>query len=244
MSSAEIETRWLADSLRLTLREVRSFAATAAAVTVRPARFARQWVHGQREAMNPLGYFATSAAIVAVYQKVSFAVVGVKSEGALGTELLNAVGPYLHYVALGLLCHAMLRLRGSRRSMRGSLGLSLYVGGGPGALVTVLNISMFVFAQLVYGKANFSGDELMTPGLLVLAFLVFSTRLAFLAIFVRALSGFHEVRTGWTLLAFLLALTSTALGFGLLDPPGYYGGHFVIGRPGEDGRIWWPTYAF
>jgi hypothetical protein len=242
--SREIETRWLADSLRLTWREIRSFAATAAAATVRPARFAGQWVHGERPAMNPLGYFATSAAIVAVYRKIAFAVVGTETDEGLGAEILDAVGPYLHYVALGLLSHAVLRLRGSRRTLRGTLALSLYVGGGPGALVTVLNISMFVFTNLVWGKSNFAASEVLSPSVMTLAVLVFATRLGFMVIFVRALSGFHAARTGWTLLAFLLALTSTALAFGLLDPPGSYGGHFVIGSLDDGERIWWPIYAF
>ena len=65
-----------------------------------------------------------------------------------------------------------------------------------------------------------------------------------MAIFVRALTGFHGVRARWALLALILALLATGLFFGLVDPPGRYGLHLVIGRllPGG-GRSFVPAWA-
>jgi hypothetical protein len=243
-SAGAIETRWLADSVRLTAREVRSFARTVAAVTFRPARFAAGWVTGELSVTNPLGYFATSVAIVAVCQKLAFAVAGVGEGAGLFIEVVNAIGPYLYYVALGMLCHVMLRARGSRRTVRGSLAIALYAGGGPFALATIFNLSAFVFAQLRFGKLNFSGAELLTPQVLALGVVAFGSRLAALVMFARALSGFHEQPARWTALALLLALAITALAFGLLDPPGNYGGHFIIGEVRGGERIWLPSYGF
>jgi len=239
-----IETRWLADSVRLAVREARSFAAAVAAVTFRPARFASGWVTGERPAMNPLGYFATSVAIVAVCQKLAFAVVGAGEGAGLLVEAANAIGPYLYYVALGMLCHAMLRARGSRRTARGSLAMALYAGGGPFALATIANLVAFTIAHLRFGKGEFSGAEMLTPQVLALGVVAFGSRLAALVIFARVLSGFHERPARWTWLALLLALGVTALTFGLLDPPGNYGGHFIIGQERGGERVWWPSYGF
>ncbi len=245
-SRPDIETRWLGDSARLAWRETRSFASAVAAITLRPARFARSWVRGEQQVMNPLGFFATSAAIVAVYQKVSFAVASRDAGGSgLIGDIANAVGPYLYYVVLGLLCHLMLRGRGSQRTVRGSLAVSLYVGGGPAAIVTIVNLTLFALAAVAFGRSEFTVAELASPAILALAIVVFASRIAVLVIFARALSGFHAVATGWTILALVLAIVATGLFFGLVDPPGSYGGHFVIGRLQEDStRGWWPAYAF
>ena len=243
-SASEVETRWLVDSVRLTAREARSFAGAVAAVTIRPARFASGWVTGELSVMNPLGYFATSVAIVAVCQKLAFAVVGAGEGAGLLVEVVNAIGPYLYYVALGMLCHAMLRARGSRRTARGSLAITLYAGGGPFALATIANLVAFTIAHLRFGKGDFSGAELLTPQVLALGVLAFGSRLAALVIFARALSGLHGQPARWTALALLLALAITALAFGLLEPPGNYGGHFIIGEERAGERVWWPSYGF
>ncbi len=243
-ATRSIETAWLGESVRLTLREARSFARGFAGITFRPARFASAWVRGEASAMNPLGYFATSAAIVAVCNKIASALGSRPRTDGLAVDLLDAIGPYLHYVALGLLCHLLLRARGSRRTIRGSVALALFVGGGPLALVTIINLGGTVYAHLAFGKVNFDTDEMMTPAVLVLAVIVFGSRLAAMFLFARALSGFHGVRTGWALAALVTALLVTGLAFGVLDPPGNYGGHFIIGAERGGERVWWPAYGF
>jgi hypothetical protein len=85
---------------------------------------------------------------------------------------------------------------------------------------------------------------LLTPQVLALGIVAFGSRLAALVIFARALSGLHEQPARRTALALLLALAITALAFGLLDPPGNYGGHFIIGKERAGERVWWPSYGF
>lgn len=243
-AARSIETAWLAQSVRLTLREVRSFARAFVGITFRPARFASAWVRGEAAAMNPLGYFAMSAAVMAVCTKVTSALLGWRRSDGLAIDLLDAIGPYLHYVALGLLCHALLLAAGSRRTVRGSLALSLYVGGGPLALVTLINLVVVVCAYLAFGKVNFDASEILTPAVLPLVVIAMGSRLAVVILFARALAGFHGVRTGWALVALVVALLVTGLAFGLLNPPGNYGGHFVIGAEQSGGeRMWWPAYG-
>lgn len=127
---------------------------------------------------------------------------------------------------------------------RGSLALSLYVGGGPLALVTIINLAGGAYANLAFGKINFETGDMMTPAVLGLAVIAEGSRLVAMLVFARALAGFHAVRTGWALVALVIALLATGLAFGLLDPPGNYGGHFIIGAERDGERMWWPAYGF
>ena len=240
-----VETRWVEESVRLALREGRLFLATAWAVTVQPARFAAEWAWGDRRALNPLGYFATAAALVTLANSLVMRLLG-RPGGSepLLTQVLDSIGIYLHYVTLGLLCHAFLRWRGSIRTVRGSLAIALYVGGGPATIVHLFNVAMLAYVQRRYGKHEFTLAELTSPALLATAMVIVASRLAALVVFIRALTGFHALKTGWATLALVLAMLVTGLVFGLLDPPGQYGLHLVIGALGAHGRrIWTPAWA-
>jgi hypothetical protein len=243
-SRRAVETRWIGESLAATARELRLFLSTAAAVTVRPARFAAEWVRGQRQALNPLGFMATAAALVTVAATLAsrLARLGGSSTSLVG-EALESLGPYLHYVALGLICHGVMLLAGSRRSVGGSIALSLYLGGGPGTVATLVDLALFVVVQRWFGKVNFSGAELMSPPVLAMGILAWALRLGVAACFVGAFAGLHQRRTGWAVLGLVVALAVTGLIFGLLDPPGRFGMHLVIGHAEGSGRSWWPAWS-
>jgi hypothetical protein len=240
-TSGDPETRWLADSLSATARELRAFAATAAAATVRPARFARAWVEGTAPALNPLAFMATAAALVTVAGTVAARLGPLRGSSTLAGEVLDSLGPYLHYLALGLICHAVLRLAGSRRSIAASVAMSLYVGGGPGTMATLIDLVVFLLVARLFGKVNFTGAELVTPAVMAVGVLVWTVRLAVAACFVAAFAGLHRVRTGWAVLGLALALLVTGLAFGLLAPPGRYGMHLEIGHLDGTRRHWWPA---
>jgi hypothetical protein len=239
--SPDAETRWVKDSLAATARELRAFAVTAAAATVRPARFARAWVEGSGAALNPMAFMATAAALVTLAGTVAARLGPLGGSSTLAGEVLDSLGPYLHYVALGLICHATLRLAGSRRSLAASVAMSLYVGGGPGALATLVDLVVFLVVVRVFGKANFTSRELVTPAVMAAGALVWTVRLAVAACFVGAFTGLHQVRVGWVVLGLVVALLVTGLAFGLLAPPGRYGMHLVIGHLQGGRRVWWPA---
>jgi hypothetical protein len=235
------ETRWLEDSLTATARELRAFAETAAAATVRPARFARGWVEGRHAALNPLAFMATAAALVTVAGTLAARLGPLGGSSTLAGEVLDSVGPYLHYLALGLICHAILRLAGSRRRVAGSVAMSLYVGGGPGTVATLIDLVMFLVVSKLFGKVNFSAAELATPVLMAVGVVVWAVRLGMAVAFVAAFVGLHRVRVGWAVLGLVVALLLTGLAFGILAPPGRYGMHLAIGHLAGGRRHWWPA---
>jgi hypothetical protein len=229
----------------VTLRELRSFLRTAAAVTARPARFAASWAAGEREALNPLGFMATAAAIVTIAASVGARVAPLPggSSTLLG-EALDSLGPYVHYVALGLICHAVLRVAGSRRPVLGSVAMSLFLGGGPSTIATLIEVAMFLTLSRWLGKVNFTGPELTHLPVLAAGVVVWTVRIGVAVCFVRAFAGLHRVRTVWALLGLVVALAITGLIFGLLQPPGRFGEHLIIGHLTRAGRrTWWPAWA-
>jgi hypothetical protein len=235
------ETRWLKDSLAATARELRAFAETAAAATVRPARFARGWVEGRQAALNPLAFMATAAALVTVAATLAARLGPLHGSSTLAGEVLDSLGPYLHYLALGLICHAILRLAGSRRSLAGSVAMSLYVGGGPGTIATLVDLVMFLVLVKLFGKVNFSAAELATPAVMAAGAVVWAVRLGMVVAFVAAFAGLHQVRVGWAVLGLGVALLLTGVAFGVLAPPGRYGMHLAIGHLHGGRRLWWPA---
>jgi hypothetical protein len=243
-SAGPPETRWLGDSLRATRDELALFAVTAAAVITRPARFAAAWARGDRRALNPLAFMATAAALVTVVATVASRLTPLgRPSSSLWGEALDSLGPYIYYVALGVVCHPLLRLWGSRHPLTGSVAMSLYAGGGPGTLATLVDLGLFLFIQRHFGKVNFSGRELLSPGVLGVGVFAMVVRMASFVAFARALAGLHGLKTRGPLVALLVALVATGLVFGLLDPPGHYGMHVAIGALHHGRRLWWPVWV-
>ena len=127
---------WLTDAIRDALDELRAFFLTAYEATVRPAHLAATWSIGKRRALNPIAFFATSLAITGTLQHlVSRARGGSDDASSLVSELAGNASPYVAYLSVGLLCHYLVWRRGPRPPLRGTLGIALYAGGGPAALV-------------------------------------------------------------------------------------------------------------
>src|SRR5438067_6518133 len=130
---------WIRDAVGRSAAEVRSFVRTGALFTARPGKFAREWAEGRLRALNPLGVLATGAAVLAVARALLDWVVSRSApEGGVWKQLADAVAPFIHYAVLGLLCHAVLRVLGSRRKLSDSLAISLFAGGGPGVLTPIV----------------------------------------------------------------------------------------------------------
>jgi hypothetical protein len=208
---------WLRDGLRIALTELRSYLMTALRFTRAPHRFMDDWWHGRAVSMNPLAMLATGATIVAASHQLAGAVLGIDRPGALLDAVLSALGPYVHYVSLGMLCHLVLAARG-RGDVRlsDSIATALYAGAGPAALAEALGwlamsaLHPFMTSQVAAG--------VMLGG----AFSVFCLTLA------MALGGLHRAPWWKMLAAFAIAFPLSGLVFGTLHPPGNYGLHWVL----------------
>jgi hypothetical protein len=128
-----IETRWLHEAITAFRDETVLYLRTAAAFALRPRRFIAEWSAGTRRARNPLGFMATMLAITAALQFARTSLPGATEQGESGSPLLRGVlqaaGPYAHYLALGVASHALLRLAGARGRLLASVAATLYSGG-------------------------------------------------------------------------------------------------------------------
>lgn len=211
---------WVKDGVEKTREELALFFATAIGITLRPATFAREWSEGRRRALNPLGFLATSIAIVGPAKHVGQLLMGVAEPGGLRNELWQAAVPYFEYVVLGVIAHFVLRAFGSRAALRSTVGVCLYAGGGPSAAVTLLVLPVGVAAKrLLPGNLDTVVDaSQLTRSELWLASLAGVVSLGafavYVAVFARALSGVHGKRWYASLTALAVGGLAMALTVG------------------------------
>lgn len=220
-------TGWLREAVVAFWAEAVLYARTAAGFARRPRRFLDEWVAGRRRAQNPLGFMATTLALTASLQLLRRSLPGATdsspaSASPLWNGLLESVGPYAHYLVLGLVSHAVLRLLRTRGQLLGSVAATLYSGGIALLVITVL----FFAAALTFPGLRRSGTVSHADrAALAAAIAAFAASYALFAVLlVASLGRLHHApwRAG---LGVGAAIVAIALAFGNLNPPGHYGLH-------------------
>jgi len=207
---------WFRDGLCVAWTEARSYLTTALRFTRAPRRFMDDWWHGRSASMNPLAMLATGATITAASHQLAGSVLGIDHPDTLLSAALSALGPHVHYVSLGMLCHLVLARRRGEVRLTDSIATALYAGAGPAALAESLGwLVMCALRPVVTWQ---TGGGVM----LSVAFCVFCFTLA------TALGGLHRPPWWKMPLAFAIAFPLTGLVFGTLAPPGNYGLHWVL----------------
>ena len=208
---------WVRDGARAAWHEARAYVATAWRLTRAPADFMDAWLRGQADAMNPLAMLATGAALVAASHQLAGAIVGIEHPDGIVDAVLSALGPYALYVAIGVLCHLVLAPAGKRDvRVLDTIAAALFAGAGPAALAEAVGW------LVVCAIWPFAPSLVVIAVMMGVAFSVFCFTLA------SALGGMHHAPWWRIALAFGVAFSATGLVFGLLDPPGNYGLHWVL----------------
>jgi hypothetical protein len=131
MSRMEADPPWIRAAARAVLHEWRDYARTAWATTVAPARFARQWADGERQALNPFASIANALALVTVSEVLWRLVAHGSDELPPWFDLLRPALQLFHIAVTVSLFHFPLVLLGGRRPWRTSFAVALYVTSGP-----------------------------------------------------------------------------------------------------------------
>lgn len=234
MSARGESPDWVRDALAQFAGEVKLFARTALAVTLHPGRFAAEWAAGERRALNPLGFLATAFAVLGPTFAAVTTLIGKQERSSLWLDALGALAPFVYYFLFGALQHGCLRALGSRRRLRESCAMALYAGGGPGLLAQLMVIVLVLVMHFRFGVT----DTLELPRAVRLLFTIFALA-PFLLFYVTlgvALAGLHRARVWKIAAANFFALAVCAFLFALLDPPGHYGLHLVLGPRFSDGQ--------
>lgn len=198
------EPRWLEDhpvlgQARLYLHTFRAFASG-------PFRFGRGWAEGALEAMNPLTFMATSAALLGLMSRI--AAIWVKSVTHDGWETLaESAAPYAYYAIVGVGCHMALRPFGARRSWRTSLAIALF-SGGTLAQIPMLLVRAATFSVL--WQRGMLGQEQPRVESLWIALLGAVPLVAFFVGLGLGLAGALSVRRRVALLVVLAPMIATS----------------------------------
>jgi hypothetical protein len=226
---------WLRETFVSTRDELRRFAHTAWGATRRPRRFAAAWAVGRELALNPLGFVATAIGI----STAASALLPAAGPLSLWERVAQAILPYVYYVAVGVVCHPLLRIGGSQRRLRASLAVALFASGGPGLLASLAALACIALRLTLFGPFKTLLVGIPSWAAITFALLLYPSYLYFLSALVLGLAGLHGVGLLRATFAVLVSLAITGLCFGIAHrfvpfPVGTL--HFEI-LPG-DGRLY------
>jgi hypothetical protein len=209
---------WLREAAVTVRDEAVRFLVTVLQCCRHPRRFATAWFAGETRAPNPIGYVSTALAVTAAVKSVTAALIGVDDNNGLWTGLALATLPYAYYALLGVLCHIGFRLTGKTRPLSASLAIALYIGGGPGLLITLsIEVDLLLYFLLTGATQVLHdfGDAPAWAVPILLGLVAATSGLFFLAL-AAALGTLHGASRLRTLLAIFFALVVSGLSLGAL----------------------------
>lgn len=230
---------WLREAVAAVRDESVRFLVTALQCTRHPRRFAAAWFAGETRALNPIGYVSTALAISAAVRSVTVALLPVSDDGGFWSNVGAATLPYAYYALLGVLCHAVLRQRATVRPLLASLAIALYIGGGPGLLMSLaVYLDVWLYFALT-GMLPGSHGILGAPGWAIPILLapVLGTSALFLMALASAFRALHAASRVRAIVAILVALAGSALLLGALHQAFTFTlgvPHFVFRHSGFD----------
>jgi hypothetical protein len=232
---------WIGAAIALALWEARRYFATMSAFCRGPQRFGARWAADDADALNPLGFVATSAAMIGVLAQVLRPLLDDSGSDSIWLALADWVRPYVLFGLFGLGGHVVLH----RKRARSSIALGLYAGAGPTTIAAVL--AMMVAGMLRSTLRVPAGASLMTASLAAWVRIVaWSVSLlplvSFWGSFAPALAGLHHVSRRRAVVAvamtqLALALIAGALPMRSLSGQGGYLLPTVIVSLTRDGRF-------
>ena len=170
----------------------------------RPTVLVDRWLAGDPELVNPITFVVSTAAVVGfVLRAFGQLHPAGKSDAAapsLWATAWAAIGPYVFYVAVALVMHALLRLLGGQRRLSSTLALTLLVGAATIGVVQVVGGMLMELAMWARGVTSVDiSDPNATwrEGLLYVAlvFPLFGSVVWFWTSLGRALARLHGL--GW-----------------------------------------------
>ncbi len=204
---------WIRETIALGREEARRFAVTAFAFMSRPSRFSADWLAGRQHALNPLGFVATALAIsgaVGIFMPQG------DSAGLLAS-ISAATMPYVYYAAVGILCHPLLRIAGSKRRLSASIAVALFAGGGPGLVIALSMDLLIALRTALFGQFQQSILRGVPHWALApLALLAYGPFFYYLATLALALGGLHAVGRLRAVAAVVISLVLTGLALGIV----------------------------
>jgi hypothetical protein len=198
--------------------EIVRFIATFVHFTRHPQRFAAAWYEGKTKALNPAGFLSTSLAVNAAVVVVIGWIRGTPGDAdSMWSTLGDATLPYVYYVALGVLCHPVLRLCGSRRPLRATVAIALFSGGGPGLLLRFsMYLQIAIHVALVGDFHGHFAERLPAWYAPISEVVFYGSFMAYALVLAAGLRGLHAARRWQVAIAIAMSLLTSAYVLGVL----------------------------
>lgn len=233
-SAAPSDPDWL--STHRLVQDAKLYLDTVLAFSFRPRRFAREWAEGKREAMNPLTMVAlASGALATIRAATGASVAQGQAARSFWMTLAFTALPYLHYVLMGAVIHALIGgFRAGRPRLRSTVAMMLYAGSGPYTVISaVVAVAGGAFklagwippdhdVQLHTGPQESASLHLAGSGLASMAILgvVAGAALGVLLVSMTlSVAALHRVRIWKVALTLVAAFFATGLLYGALGLP-------------------------
>jgi hypothetical protein len=187
------DPHWLRDALALPfVAKIRTIGRAVWFLLRAPRAFGEAWYRGERDIPNPLVAMTAAVSILTVLGQETRRLVN-KDEPphSLFSSFLETLGPYAVYIAIGIVAHGVLRLLGSRRKLRTTVGVTLLTGAGAGTLLALGIALPAIVAVRLLGMPSTLSNGLPNAGQAVLIVLFTLMYFYFLAAFELALAGAH-----------------------------------------------------
>jgi hypothetical protein len=147
--TGEPDPSWPSDAARAVGHEMAGYAQTVWRIARAPARFAADWSDGKLAALNPLAFMLNALAVLGPWRALCGRLLDPNPVSPpIWFELLKPVWPVVANCVITALAHALMRPLGARRPLRSSVAMSLYVSGGPLAVVQFLTSPVSLYGYL------------------------------------------------------------------------------------------------
>jgi hypothetical protein len=121
---------WPREAYLALAHELRGWVQALIAVTRAPRRFGANWADGVTRPLNPLAYALNGLALSGPVKAIIVRLVGIGTdELPLWADVVKPLIPWAYNLLMVLPIHAGLRMLGSRRRLRTTVGAHFYSGG-------------------------------------------------------------------------------------------------------------------
>jgi hypothetical protein len=199
---------WPREAARAVAHDVGAFLQTARAVLVEPTRFAAEWTASARSGLNPLAFVLNAGAVIGPWRVLWARLLDPNAPSvSLGWQVAHAVMPLLLSFVTVTMCHALLKLLGTRAPLRSTAAVALFVTGGPIALGNLPLVPV-----MIYVHAHPSDDARLALAPIVLPILV-----AMMVYEMKMLRAVHGLPRGRIMLAVVVTFLAVVGGFTWLN---------------------------
>jgi hypothetical protein len=213
------DPHWLREALAIPFVEkARAMVAALWLFMRAPWVFGDSWNRGTAKIPNPLVAMAAAVSILTLLgQESRRALDKDPTPHTLLVTLSETLSPYVMYVALGFIAHFVLRMLGSERKLRTSIGLSLLAGAGPGTLAALGLVVPGVLMVARYGSTANLSSSAPLPARVAFGIIASAAYVYFLFLFDLGLAGAHGLARWKGIAAGKIAVIALAFGCGALE---------------------------